>query len=97
MSDGRLVINFGSLHQASGDISNALNNMQAQLAQAEADAAPLVNTWDGQAKEAYHQRQEKWRAAAADLAAMLKDIKVALDTSAETYRDAEQRNANLFA
>lgn len=96
MSDGRLVINFGSLHQASSDIQSALNSMEAQLSQIEQDAGPLVSSWEGGAQQAYHQRQQKWRGAANDLSTMLRDIQKALDESAQSYAATESRNTQLF-
>jgi len=63
----KLVVNFAALHQAAGDIQNAINSMESQLHEADSTAAPLVSTWDGEAKAAYQQRQQKWTQAANDL------------------------------
>lgn len=97
MNDEMLVVNFVALEQASADIAAAMGELETQLAQLEHDAAPLVATWSGEAKAAYDARQGKWRAASADLAAMLRDIKVAVDESAADYMSTERANANLFA
>ena len=71
MSSGEtLVVNFAALHQASADIQQALGALDTQLSQLERDAAPLVSTWDGDARQAYDVRQAAWRRAAGDLAAM---------------------------
>jgi WXG100 family type VII secretion target len=96
MNDDLLVVNFAALEQASADIQHALSQLETQLSQLEADAAPLVATWSGEAKASYDARQAKWRTAASDLAAMLRDIKVAVDESAADYLSTERRNANLF-
>ncbi|GAA2510334.1 WXG100 family type VII secretion target [Pilimelia columellifera] len=95
MSD-MLVVQFGALQQASGNIQTALNTMESQLSQLESDAAPLVASWSGEAREAYEERQRRWRAAAADLAAILRDIKMAVDDSSADYLATEQRNRALF-
>lgn len=95
MSD-MLVVQFGALQQASGNIQAALNTMQSQLSQLESDAAPLVSTWAGEAQAAYRQRQDKWRTAAQDLAGILRDVKVAVDESAADYLATEKRNTALF-
>lgn len=91
-----LVVNFAALQKASGDIQNALNTLEGQLAQLERDAAPLVAGWDGEAREAYDVRQARWRQAATDLTAILRDIKRALDDSALDYEQTERRNTGLF-
>jgi WXG100 family type VII secretion target len=91
-----LVVNFAALQQASSDIQSALNALTTQIAELERDAAPLVASWDGAAREAYDVRQARWRAAADDLSRILRDIKVALDESATDYQQTEQRNTGLF-
>ena len=97
MSSDQLVVNFGALQQAAGDIMNAINSMNSQLDSAEQTAAPLVATWAGPAQEAYQARQAIWTRAANDLTQMLQDIKRAVELSAEQYAATEQRNANLFS
>ncbi len=96
MNDDVLVVNFPALQQASADIQRALNTLDTQLAQLERDAAPLVATWDGEARQAYDQRQSRWRAASVDLQSMLRDIKRALDDSAADYLSTEKKNTSLF-
>jgi len=95
MSD-MLVVQFGALQEASANIATALSTMESRLSQVENDAAPLVATWDGAAREAYDLRQRQWSAAAADLSAILRDIKIAVDDSAAEYQATEQRNRALF-
>jgi 6 kDa early secretory antigenic target len=96
MNDGVLVVSFPALQQASADIQKALSRLDSQLGQLERDAAPLVSSWDGEAKKAYEQRQARWRSASQDLQAMLRDIKSAVDESAADYQSTEKRNTNLF-
>lgn len=91
-----MYINFPALQKASADIQVALNNLESQLGQLERDAAPLVTSWDGDAKASYEQRQARWRSAANDLSVMLRDIKVAVDDSAADYLNTERRNTQLF-
>jgi WXG100 family type VII secretion target len=91
-----LIVNFAAMQQASADIQSALNALTSQLAELERDAAPLVATWDGAAREAYDVRQARWRGAADDLSRILREIKMALDESATDYHRTEQRNTGLF-
>jgi WXG100 family type VII secretion target len=95
MSD-TLVVNFAALSQASLDIQGALDALASQLTELEHDAAPLVATWEGSAREAYDVRQAQWRSAAEDLSRMLRYIKVAVDDSAADYLHTERRNTGLF-
>ncbi|MFI7210675.1 WXG100 family type VII secretion target [Micromonospora maritima] len=96
MEHGVLVVNFAALQQAGADIQRALTTLESQLGQLERDAAPMVASWNGEAREAYEQRQARWRAASQDLQTMLRDIKLAVEDSAADYLDTEKRNANLF-
>jgi 6 kDa early secretory antigenic target len=96
MNDGVLVVTFPALQQASADIQKALNTLESQLNQLERDAAPLVATWSGEAKQAYDQRQARWRAASQDLQSMLREIKIAIDDSAADYLSTEKKNTSLF-
>ena len=95
-NNDRLVVDFSALHQGSESITAALKALDAQLQDLENDAKPLVATWDGQAKDAYFQRQRNWQQAAADLKAILYDIKKALDESAAQYLATENRNTQMF-
>jgi WXG100 family type VII secretion target len=96
MNDGVLVVTFPALQQASADIQKALSTLESQLGQLERDAAPLVATWSGEAKQAYDQRQARWRAASQDLQSMLREIKIAVDDSAADYLSTEKKNTSLF-
>jgi WXG100 family type VII secretion target len=91
-----LVVNFAALRQASAHIATAVDVMRDQLSELEREAAPLVATWDGEAKASYEQRQAAWRRAAGELSSMLHAIKLSVDQSAADYLHTERRNAALF-
>lgn len=95
-NDGVLLVNFGALQQASADIQKAVSALQSQLDQLERDAAPLVTTWDGEAQQAYQQRQATWRTASQDLQGILQNIKVAVDHSVEDYISTEKQATQRF-
>lgn len=96
MADGVLVVKFAALQQAGADIQKALSTLESQLDQLERYANPLVATWDGEAKEAYAIRQERWRAASQDLQNILRSIKTAVNDSATDYLNTEKSNTGLF-
>jgi early secretory antigenic target protein ESAT-6 len=91
-----LVVNFARLQETSGHIQSMIGTLESQLSTVESDAAPLVGTWSGEARDAYQQRHRTWRRAAADLTAMLVSIRRAVDESAADYATTERRNADLF-
>ena len=89
MNDGLLRVNFGSLAHAGDAIQKAVNELETKLSQLEADARPLVDTWEGKAQAAYFVRQQKWSTASTDLKNILHDIKIAVDQSAQDYATTE--------
>jgi ESAT-6 family protein len=95
-NDGMLLVNFGAMQQASSDIQKAITTLQSQLDQLEADARPLISTWNGAAQEAYAHRQTKWRQASADLHHILQNIKRAVDHSTEDYVNTEKQATQRF-
>jgi early secretory antigenic target protein ESAT-6 len=95
-NDGVLLVNFGALQNASGDIQKACNALQTQLDQLERDAAPLVSTWEGEAQQAYAQRQATWQKASQDLQNILQNIKGAVDRSVEDYISTEKAATQRF-
>ncbi|MEU4694542.1 WXG100 family type VII secretion target [Actinoplanes sp. NPDC023714] len=94
--DGVLRVSFGALMQAGADIDRALAALRSQLDQLERDAGPLVATWSGEAREAYEQRQARWRAASEDLQGHLRRIRLALEDSAIDYAETERAATERF-
>lgn len=92
----RIVVNFAALNQAASDINSALTTMRGQLEEADQTAKPLVQSWDGAAREAYEVRQTKWTQAANDIATMLGEIQKAVVDSADEFQNTENRNTQLF-
>jgi ESAT-6 family protein len=95
-NDGLLLVNFGSLQQASSDIQKAVSTMQTQLDDLERMAGHLVDTWHGEARQAYDARQAKWRAASQDLTQILQNIKAAVDQSCQDYISTEKQATSRF-
>ncbi|WP_412540891.1 WXG100 family type VII secretion target [Longispora sp. K20-0274] len=97
MTDNHLVVDFAALQAGSSDIAAALAKLTASLELLEEHAAPLVASWDGEARQAHAARQRRWTAAADDLRSMLTAIKGAVDTSMGEYLRTEKANTGLFS
>ena len=93
---GQLSIDFKRLLETSGHINQAIVALRSQLDDLEQAAAPLVQTWSGDARQAYLQRQNTWRQTSADLAGMLQAIKRNLDECMVDYQGMERSNVGLF-
>lgn len=96
MDNGLLLVNFGSLQNATTDIQNAVNKLHTQLGELETEGKRLAEGWDGSAKAAYYQRQETWRNAARDLTEILQRIQVAVSDSTNDFQDTERKATNRF-
>jgi WXG100 family type VII secretion target len=96
MDNGLLLVNFGSLQNATSDIQDAVNKLHTQLGELETEGQRLADSWEGSAKAAYYQRQETWRNAARDLTEILQGIKVAVADSADDFQDTERKATNRF-
>jgi early secretory antigenic target protein ESAT-6 len=96
MNDGLLKVNFESLDRAGDHIQKAVESLDAQLGQLDADARPLVESWEGAAQTAYAARQLRWTNAADDLKAILRDIKIAVHQSAQDYAATEGNAEKRF-
>jgi WXG100 family type VII secretion target len=96
VSEGQININFHRLLETSSHIQTAVGALGAQLEQLERDAAPLVATRSGEARQSYQARQDTWRQASAELTAMLQAIKRALDDTIADFQHTERGNSDLF-
>ncbi|GIG58832.1 hypothetical protein Lfu02_32040 [Longispora fulva] len=97
MTDNHLVVDFAALQAGSADIAAAVAKLSASLELLDQHAAPLVASWDGDARQAYAARQQKWSTAADDIRTMLTAIKSAVDTSVGEYLRTEKANTGLFS
>ncbi|WP_433054766.1 WXG100 family type VII secretion target [Dactylosporangium sp. CS-033363] len=91
-----LVVDFGALQHASQSIQSALNTLHSRLDEVSQLGRRLTGNWQGDAKDAYSLRQANWERAGADLAQMLRDIKLGVDESMQRYQETEARNTHLF-
>src|ERR1043165_3201571 len=94
--DDTLVVNFAAMDHAGQSIQSALKTLTARLGGGSQLGRRLTTGGQGEAREAYAARQANWERAGGDLAATLREIKVALDESMRRYLETEQRNKHLF-
>jgi early secretory antigenic target protein ESAT-6 len=88
-----IKVTFAALDTAQQGIASTAGRINMQLEDLKRFLAPMAATWQGEAAEDYRAKQRKWDAASADLAAVLRQIGVALGTANEGYQQVEQANA----
>jgi 6 kDa early secretory antigenic target len=91
-----IKVTFGALAAARVDVGSAATRIAAQLADLERYLAPLVATWEGQAATEYLAKQRQWDTAAADLAAVLRQIGVTLEAANDRYMQLEKSNTERW-
>lgn len=96
MTDDTLVVQYAALEHAGMSLQRALDTLHGRLDEVTQLGQRLSAGWEGDAKEAYAVRQAGWERAGADLAQMLRDIKVQVEEALQRYRETEQRNVHLF-
>ena len=96
MDNGMLLVNFGSMRNASADINAAVAELNSKLDILKTQGSALAETWEGSAKSAYYERQNTWTKAAEDLAEILRRIQRAVEDSTTDYQDTERKATNRF-
>ena len=71
-------------------------SLQAALEGLESQLAPMVASWDGQAREAYFVQKAKWEQASAAMAQILAQMGQAVQDAHSNYSAAETSNTNLW-
>jgi WXG100 family type VII secretion target len=94
--DSQITFDFAGVQLAAGEVQTAITQIESTLAEIERQAAPLVATWTGDAKEAYAARQRAWTQASSDLTAILRRIKQAMDDTHDDFHATETKNASRF-
>lgn len=94
--DGILKVNFAQMSNVPGAIDNAIRNMNSTLEDLQRAAAPIVESWGGDARTEYDTRQKLWTDAQTDLTTLLGQVKKAVETAMENYARTEAQNAARF-
>ncbi|WP_214367188.1 WXG100 family type VII secretion target [Pseudonocardia sp. H11422] len=91
-----IKVSFGELAAAQQNVAGTAQRISSRLDELQRFLTPLAATWEGQAATDYQARQRQWDTAAADLAAVLARVGVALGTANDSYQQVEQRNARRW-
>lgn len=86
---GEINVHFDSLLQGQAGIAQTYSRLTSTLEELEQRLNPMIQTWTGQAQEAYLQCKKQWDEAAANLATVLNSIGQAVGSAHDNYRAAE--------
>jgi len=91
-----MQVNFGHLDNTASTISGKAKTLDGRLNQLETDLKPMMASWDGFAREAYHVAQQRWNTAAQDLNRILMAVGISVNDANTGYRDTEKINTNMW-
>jgi WXG100 family type VII secretion target len=95
MPDG-IKVDYATINAAADDCKSTGGELQSQFDQLKSDLNPLINSWDGDAKEAYLAAQRVWDQKFDDLKQVLAQIASVLPQIADGYRGTESGVTQLF-
>jgi WXG100 family type VII secretion target len=72
------------------------NRLRALLAAVDADNSVLIGGWEGDAREAFVNRQKRWHDDAETILAKLDSINAGLDQAVDIYVAADRQGAAKF-
>ena len=91
-----IQVKYDSLIAAANDIRSAARKIKAQLDDLQRDVRRVASTWEGEAKEAYQQRQAIWDREANELKTHLENIATKVAAASDGYRATDQRQARNY-
>lgn len=88
-----IKVHYSNLDTAAHDIRDAARKIKSQLDDLEHEVKRVASTWEGEAKEAYHRRQQVWDREAHQLQQHLEKIATQVGLANDGYQDADRRGA----
>jgi 6 kDa early secretory antigenic target len=89
-------VRFEALSSGAAGIVATHRALQGTLDNLEAELGPMVNSWTGDAKEAYFQQKQKWDDASRAMATILQQMGQAVEQAHGNYTAAESANRNIW-
>jgi early secretory antigenic target protein ESAT-6 len=93
---GEIHVNFGALEAGQAGINKTYGSLQATLDQLESDLKPMIETWSGDAQQAYLVNKQQWDQGAAALAQVLNNIGRAVGDANENYQATHQATKQIW-
>jgi len=90
-NDGIVHVNYSSVGEAVSSMQQITQAIQQRLLQLEQSLQPLVSSWEGQDRDAYHVKQREWNQAAANLNKILHSHSGLLDDIGASYDMNERK------
>ncbi|AXB46857.1 WXG100 family type VII secretion target [Amycolatopsis albispora] len=92
-----IVVNYETIRTAAEDCTKTGGELEQRFEDLKQQLAPLVDTWTGEAMEAWNQRQDEWNRSLEEMKSLLARIATALPQIADGYQDTDKGVGNMFA
>lgn len=91
-----LRVNYAVLATAAADAATGAANIEAIMANMDAELAQLQNNWEGEAQQAYLVAKAQWTEGMEGMRAVLARIGRMVQSSSENYSSVDSSNAQAF-
>jgi WXG100 family type VII secretion target len=92
-----IAVDFRALEDGEASLRRAVDEIEAHLAELEHYVSQLLNTWSGQAAQAYQQAQHDWDLAMDGMRQNLRDLHEFVVTAHGNHASAVRTNNQIWA
>lgn len=90
-------MDFGAMQQAYAAFQQKFNQMQSELDDLERSVEGKLAQWEDAARDAYIDAKRQWEASAADIARVMNQLGVVINSSAETGQSTVRSNVGIIS
>ncbi|GAA2397336.1 hypothetical protein GCM10010420_24020 [Streptomyces glaucosporus] len=91
-----IKVTYAFVENAANDIRNVAKELDTQLTDLERRVNAVVQTWEGETKQVYENKQQHWNRNVKGLNDTLEAIARALDGATDGYRGTDKKAAAQF-
>ncbi|OQO91102.1 WXG100 family type VII secretion target [Saccharomonospora piscinae] len=91
-----IVVDYATIHTASEDCQRTGSELEALFEDLRSRLAPLVDSWSGDAMEAWQQCQNEWNQSLDEMKQVLAQIATALPQIADGYQATDKGIQGMF-
>lgn len=92
----QVAVNFRALEEGEVSLRRAVDDIERSLTELEHSVAQLLDTWSGEAAEAYRVAQDEWDAAVAGMRDDLRRMHALLVTAHRNQATAVRSNSRMW-
>ena len=87
---------FSSMEQGQSDFQRTYSSLQSEIEQLESQLGSNLAEWVGGAQQAYHEAQQQWNAAMANMQSVIQQLGVVIGQANDNYTSAESQNMSRW-